>query len=91
MTDIERQFIQLIRFAISNDSLPDIVDWTGVWNLAKRHHLEVLLAESLKNYTCIPDDFSCDMTDYCNRMIARDIRLFHCLEMIKSVLDSNST
>ena len=53
ITNYEKQFVQIIRCAISNKSLPDMIDWDKIWVLACDHHLEALIYDTIHSSPAI--------------------------------------
>ena len=87
MTTCEKQFVQLLRVAISDEEPPCDIDWTGVWNLARRHHLETIVWETAKTDPTVPEDIKLKFSNVSNKMIARDIQQGWCIEQIDKALD----
>ena len=86
MTICENQFVKLLRAVISDEEPPCDIDWDGVWNLARRHHLETIVWEVAKKDPTVPNDIKSQMSNIYNRMIAREVRQGHCFEMIEKAL-----
>ena len=86
MTICEKEFTQLLRSVIVNGGMPQITDWAGVWDLGKRHHLEVIMREAACKYTDVPDDIRREIESVYNQMLAQSIRQDHCLSQIEEAL-----
>lgn len=86
MTKSEKQFVQLLRAVISDEGLPNHIDWAGVWYLARRHHLETMVWEIAKNNPSVPDNLTPQMQNVFNQMVVREVRQGYCLEQIEKTL-----
>jgi len=86
MTICEKQFVKLLRAVISDEEPPCDIDWDGVWNLARRQHLETIVWETAKTDPTVPEDIKPQMSIIYNQMIAREVRQGHCFAMIEKAL-----
>ena len=89
MTTYEKQFVNLLRAVVSNEEIPVDIDWVGVWNLARRHHLETMVWEIAKNDPTVPGNLKPQMHNIFNQMLSREVRQGWCLEQIKRVLEDS--
>ncbi len=86
MTNTEQQFVQLIKSAVLHKEPPQITDWMGIWTLAIRHHLEVLIYDAVKNDLALPGELREQMSGLYHRMAARSLKQAHCIEQIEASL-----
>lgn len=86
MTETEKQFVQILRSAVKNTSLPETADWDAVWKLACRNHLEAMVFEKLKNNRSVHPEIQEQMHAAYNQMVAREIVLDHTLKQIEDNL-----
>ena len=86
MTTSEKQFVQLLRSVILNETPPDEIDWDGVWNLARKHRLETMVQEAAKNDPTVPESVKTQLGDVCRLMLAREVAQEWHLEQIEKAL-----
>lgn len=86
MTKCEKQFVQLLRSVISKEEPPTDIDWAGVWNLARKHHLETLVWEVAETNPTVSEETKSQMNNIFNQMIAREVRQGYCLGQIERTL-----
>lgn len=91
MTTCEKQFVQLLRAVIADEKPPNDIDWAGVWNLARRHHLETMVWEFAKNDSTVSNTIKAQMSNIFNQMVAREVRQEYCLGQIEKALDCSDT
>lgn len=89
MNKTEQQFIQLIRYVLGNSSMPEISDWSEIWKLACKNHLEVMIYEAGKSYQTVPVDVRKTMQNTAYQMIARGIQLKRAATQISTTLNIN--
>lgn len=96
MTRFEKQFVKLLKVVISEGSCSGALDcviedsgnldWPGIWDLAKRHHLETIIYNAAKECKRLPDEIRNQMEIAANQMLVRTIRQEYCFEQIEKAL-----
>ena len=87
MTQLEYNFIQLIRLAmgIPCEELKDI-DWDGTWKLACRNHMETIIQSTMKYFDDMPEDIVAISSREANKMLARTMLQEQCLAKVEKAL-----
>ena len=88
MTEVERQFISIIRASVGTGTVLPISDWSAVWKLARKHRLEVLVAETVKDDPSIPEGIKNAMRQSVLVAIARDTILNYASDQIGDALNA---
>ena len=86
MTTCEKQFVQLLRAVISNEKPFGDFDWSGVWSIARRHHLETMVWEASKNNPTVTKDLKTQMNNVFNLMFAMGVKQGYCLKKIEEAM-----
>lgn len=84
MTICEKNFVQLLRAAITNEKLPDEIDWEGVWHLARKHHLEGMIYLSAKDTA--PENIRAEMSKEYAWLLQRTVLQDHSVKIIERAL-----